>query len=186
MSALFLDRDGVINENREQHVRCWQDFQFLPGAVQSLATLSRAGFQLVVLTNQSIIGRGLVSWSAVRDIHERMCRAVSRAGGTIADILVCPHPPDAGCACRKPRPGLVLEARRRYCQGESSVHLVGDHLDDVAAAIAGGCHPILVETGRGQQARPEVERQYGARVTYMSSLTGLVEFLVDDWNPTGR
>lgn len=182
--VLLLDRDGVINENRNHYVRSWESFSFLPGALQALADLTRGGYRLVVLTNQSMVGRGLVSWATVQDIHDRMCQAVGQAGGAICDILVCPHAPEAGCACRKPLPGLVLEARRRHGVPPGAAYFVGDHRDDVAAALAGGCRPVLLATGRGSSVRAEVEEQWGDAVLYLPDLPAVAHHLLAA-GPTG-
>lgn len=176
-ATLLLDRDGVINEEREGYVRNLSEFRFLPGAVEALATLSRAGYRLVVVTNQSMVGRALASLADVEALHAHMRREVARAGGFIADILVCPHAPQDNCSCRKPRPGLVLKARRRYGLRALSSYMVGDNITDVIAAISGGCRPILVNTGHGQDARAEVERRYGSMVTYLEALPQVSEFL---------
>src|SRR5215212_1723921 len=146
MRALLLDRDGVICENRSGYVRSPEQFRFLPGALDALAHLSHAGFRLIVVTNQSMVGRGIVPRARLDDIHQLMRDEVERAGGAIADVLVCTHAPDAGCRCRKPEPGLILEAMNRHGFG-GDVYFVGDHTDDVTAALRAGVRPIHVETG---------------------------------------
>lgn len=176
--TLLLDRDGVINENREDYVRSWEDFQFIPGAVESLAALSQAGFRLVIVTNQSMVGRGLVARADLDAIHTQLRRVVARAGGNISDILVCPHAPQDSCSCRKPLPGMILEAQRRFMLAKETVYFVGDHIHDVQAALAGGCRPILVETGRGRVVRAEVERQYGQTVEYLPDLVAVARCLL--------
>lgn len=174
---LFLDRDGVICENQDAYIRSWDEFRFLPGAIESLVSLSQA-FRLVVVTNQSALGRGLVTTAAMDEIHARMCRAVEERGGTIEAVLVCPHLPETDCRCRKPKPGLIIEARRRFGIGDGAPFFIGDHLDDMSAAIAAGCKAILVETGRGGAARPAVEQQYGDLVTYLAGLQAAAQFVL--------
>src|SRR5262245_64756620 len=105
--AVFLDRDGVLNVNLDAHVRSWDEFQFLDGALAAVRRLHEAGWSLVVVTNQAAIGRGLMTAGAVADIHARMCAAVAAAGGAIARVEHCPHHPDDGCDCRKPKPGML-------------------------------------------------------------------------------
>lgn len=176
-SVLFLDRDGVICENRADYVRSWDQFCFLPGALDAVATLTRAGYRLIVVTNQSMVGRGLAPRAELDQIHRLMCAEIERAGGRITDILVCDHHPEAGCPCRKPRPGLLLQACERHGISPASAVMVGDHVDDVAAALAAGCRPIHVMTGRGPGARAEVRRRYGDRVTYLPGLPAVAAFL---------
>jgi len=108
--AIFLDRDGVICENRPDHVKSWDEFRFLPGALAGLAQLFGSEFAKVVVTNQAVINRGIVSASALNDIHARMLAEVERTGGHIDRVMICPHRPDENCVCRKPRPGMIFQA----------------------------------------------------------------------------
>lgn len=148
--AVFVDRDGVICHNRADHVKSWDEFVFLPGAVDALAQLSRAGFYVVVVTNQAVINRGIISAETVHEIHRRMTQAVERAGGWIAQTLYCPHRPDEQCACRKPAPGMILTAARALDVDLPLSYMVGDAATDVSAGLAAGCgRCYLVLTGRG-------------------------------------
>jgi len=108
--AVFLDRDGVINHNRSDYVKSWKEFVFLPGALEAIARLAASAYAIVVVTNQSAIGRGIIPVEAVDDIHRRMVRRVQSAGGRIDAVSLCPHRPDEGCLCRKPAPGMLWEA----------------------------------------------------------------------------
>jgi D-glycero-D-manno-heptose 1,7-bisphosphate phosphatase len=142
--AVFVDRDGVIIRNRADYVRAWSETELLPGAVEALATLSQNGHRVVVVTNQSAIGRGIVSRKEVRSIHRHIAEAVERAGGRIDSFLVCPHTPEAGCSCRKPRPGLLLKAQRQMKIDLASAYMVGDQPSDVEAARRAGCRPVML------------------------------------------
>lgn len=146
-AAVFVDRDGVINEERREYVTRWSEFRFLPGAVEALVALSQAGLRVLVITNQSAIHRGLASRDDVRRLHRRMIASVARAGGRVDGVYVCPHRPDEGCACRKPRPGLLLRAAARHRLDLARCYLIGDKLSDIAAGLAVGCRCILVTTG---------------------------------------
>jgi len=150
LSAVFLDRDGVINENRDDYVKSWGEFRFLPGAPEAVARLSRAGLRIFVVTNQSVINRGLVSRSRIDALNARMVRELRRRGGSIEAVACCPHRPDEGCDCRKPRAGLFLELSRRYAIDLSAAAVVGDALSDIEAGKAAGCRTVLVLTGRGR------------------------------------
>ncbi len=151
--TVFLDRDGVINRHRPgDYVKSWDEFQFLPGARRAIARLTTAGFRLFVVTNQACVGKEIVSWAAMQDIHARMTREVARAGGRIEAVLCCPHLADAGCGCRKPAPGLLTRAREEYGVDLTRAILVGDSVKDVQAAAAVEMPAIMVFCGAGRAA----------------------------------
>lgn len=149
VTAIFLDRDGVINENRTDHVKSWAEFRFLPGAPEAVARLSRAGLRIFVVTNQAVVNRGLVSDGTVGAVNHRMVRELRRHGGRIEAVACCPHRPEERCTCRKPRPGLLLALALRYGVDLQAAAVVGDALTDIQAGQAAGCHTVLVLTGRG-------------------------------------
>jgi D-glycero-D-manno-heptose 1,7-bisphosphate phosphatase len=151
MRAVFLDRDGVINENRTDHVTSWAEFRFLPGALDAIARLSAAGAQIFVVTNQAIVNRGLVPRTTVDDINRRMTDTIVRHGGHITAIAYCPHRPDERCGCRKPQPGLILDLMARHRLDPRDCLVIGDALSDVDAGRAAGAATMLVRTGRGRE-----------------------------------
>ena len=155
--AVFVDRDGVINQNLAEYVRSWEAFSFLPGARGALRRLHEAGWPTVVVTNQSGVGRGVLPLEQVAEIHERMRAAIEEAGGRVAAVMLCPHHPDEGCDCRKPAPGLLREAAELLSIDLARSWMVGDHPTDAAAARAAGCRPILVRSGRGSADELEGE-----------------------------
>jgi D-glycero-D-manno-heptose 1,7-bisphosphate phosphatase len=153
VKAVLLDRDGVINVDQEGYVTSWSQFRFLPGALEGLRQLTAAGCRLAVVTNQAVIGRGLASAAQVEEVNARMVSALAEGGARIDAVLYCPHAPEESCACRKPRPGLLMEAGRRLGVAPADTCVIGDWVDDIAAARAAGCAvPILVLTGRGRRA----------------------------------
>jgi D-glycero-D-manno-heptose 1,7-bisphosphate phosphatase len=154
--AIFLDRDGVINENLAGHVRSWEAFRFLPGALDAIRALSALGLPIFVVTNQAVIARGLASRECVEEIHRRMLAQIRRAGGAIAEVLYCPHEPDAGCRCRKPAPGMLLAAARRHDLDLRRSVIIGDAVTDLQAGRRAGCRTVLVQTGRGRDALREL------------------------------
>ncbi len=148
-AALFLDRDGVLNENRPGHVRSWEEYRFLPGVKDALARAARTEFAIVVVTNQSVIGRGFATRNTVEDIHRRMTAEIAASGGRVDAVYLCPHAPEDGCDCRKPRPGMLLAAAREMGLDLARSWMVGDAATDVAVAQAAGVRPVLVLSGRG-------------------------------------
>jgi D-glycero-D-manno-heptose 1,7-bisphosphate phosphatase len=155
VKAVFLDRDGVINADQDGYVTSWSQFRLLPGALEGLRQLSAAGYRLAVVTNQAVVGRGLASAAEVGELNARMVSALAEGGARIDAVLSCLHAPEDGCACRKPQPGLLIEAGRRLGVAPADTCVIGDWVDDIAAARAAGCAvPILVLTGRGRRALP--------------------------------
>jgi D-glycero-D-manno-heptose 1,7-bisphosphate phosphatase len=149
-AAVFLDRDGVINRDRPDYVKSWEEFEFLPGVLEAFRVLASGPHQVVVVSNQSGIGRGLVGRGTVDEIHAHMTEAVRRSGGRIDAVYYCPHRPDEDCPCRKPRPGLILRAARELDIDLAASWLVGDDLRDLETAEAAGVRPVLVRTGHGR------------------------------------
>jgi D-glycero-D-manno-heptose 1,7-bisphosphate phosphatase len=179
-SAVFLDRDGVINENRADYVKSWEEFVFLPNVFEPLRQLAQNGLLTIVITNQSAINRGLVSRETVETIHRQMCEVVSRNGGRIDAVLTCPHRPNENCRCRKPRPHLFLQAAERFDLDLSRSYLIGDALCDIAAGLAVACRPILVLTGLGREGLVRLKaRGYdGYRVA--TDLKEAVEWILEN------
>lgn len=150
--AIFLDRDGVINENRVDHVKNWTEFTFVPGAASAIAALTRLQAPIFIVTNQAIVNRRLVSTDALDDIHQRMARHLRGLGARIDAVLCCPHMPRERCACRKPEPGLLLTAATRFEVDLRRSVFVGDATTDVVAGKRVGCRTVLVLTGRGRDS----------------------------------
>ncbi len=143
--AILFDRDGVLNRRIVGgYVLRPDDFEWLPGARAALAHAHGAGLICAVVTNQACIGRGLVSADGVRAIHDRMLAEAAVAGGRIDGVFVCPHRPEDGCGCRKPRPGLLHEAARTLRLDLSASVLIGDSPTDIEAAAAAGVRAIRV------------------------------------------
>ena len=149
MSTVFIDRDGVINENRDDYVKSWSEFRFIAGAREAIARLTRAGHTIVVCTNQAAIARGQVSIEVVEDIHRRMVAEIAAVGGEVTKVYYCPHAKDANCSCRKPRPGMLLRARDELDVDLNDAVFIGDSITDVQAGLAAGVRSILVLSGLG-------------------------------------
>lgn len=150
LRAVLLDRDGVLNVNRPDHVRCSAEWEWLPGAQDACRRMNSAGLQLAVVTNQAGVGRGLIDELRLQDIHAHMHAGLDAAGARVASVHYCPHTADTGCACRKPRPGLLVEALQSLGVHPSEAAMVGDHDSDLRAAAATGVVSVHVRTGRGE------------------------------------
>ncbi|MBZ0299826.1 MAG: HAD family hydrolase [Anaerolineae bacterium] len=148
--AIFLDRDGVINENRPDHVKTWEEFEWLPGVLTSIQRLSQTGLPIFIITNQAIISRGLAAETTVQDIHARMITTIEQAGGHIDRAYYCPHDLHERCECRKPKPGMLKQAAQEFGIDLTRSFLVGDSWSDIEAGLAVGTSSILVMTGRGR------------------------------------
>lgn len=162
--AIFLDRDGVICKNRPDYVKSWAEFVFLPGAKKAVARLSEAGLDIVIVTNQSSINRGIVSTKVVDEINQRMICELEKVGGKVKAVFVCPHRPEEGCDCRKPRPGLLKQAAGELDLDLEGCYLVGDSSWDIEAGRKVGCRTVLVLSGltSEEEAAEAVKADYVA------------------------
>lgn len=148
--SIFLDRDGVIIENRKDYVKSWEEVCFLSGVFESLQRLGQSHYRIVLVTNQSAVGRGILPLDRAMDINQRIIGEIEAQGGRIDANYLCPHRPDEGCACRKPAPGMLLKGKMDLGLNLEDSFLVGDAASDIEAAWAVGAKGILVLTGRGQ------------------------------------
>jgi D-glycero-D-manno-heptose 1,7-bisphosphate phosphatase len=146
---VILDRDGVINYDSEAYIKSPDEWRPLPGSLEAIAELSKHGRRVVVVSNQSGIGRGLFSEAVLAAIHAKMVGAIEAAGGAISGVYHCPHLPKDKCACRKPAPGMLEQIARDFGCTLTGVPFVGDKVSDVRAAEAVRARPILVRTGHG-------------------------------------
>lgn len=177
---IILDRDGVINEDSEHYIRSAAQWTPLPGAIEAIARLSRAGWTLAVATNQSGIARGYFDEAALAAMHRKMLELVAAAGGAIAHIAYCPHGPDDRCSCRKPLPGLLDQiAAALDLDSLDDAWMVGDSLRDIQAGQAAGCRTALVRTGKGRLAEGKLAQLDSTRpVVVADSLADFAERLL--------
>ncbi len=150
---VILDRDGVLNREADDggYVLDPSQFIWIPGALEALGMLRRAGIYLSVATNQAGVGRGLMTLAQLEAVHERMRTEALRGGGALDTVVVCPHAPEAGCDCRKPAPGLIREALRLSGIAAAESLVVGDAQRDLEAAARAGVAAALVRTGKGRE-----------------------------------
>lgn len=144
--AVFLDRDGVLTRERPDYVKIPKELEILPGIEAPLREIKKRGFQIVIITNQSVIGRGLTTHYEISRIHEKLRVELALLGCRIDAIYYCPHRPDEGCNCRKPEPGLILKASRELGIDTSRSWMIGDKEIDLEAARRAGCRGIRVPT----------------------------------------
>ncbi len=164
MKLVILDRDGTINHDSDKYIKSPAEWKPIKGSLEAIARLTQAGFRIVVATNQSGIGRGLFDMATLNAIHDTMHRAVHLAGGRIDAIFFCPHAADAGCDCRKPRPGMLKEISQRLNVSLRDVPMVGDSRKDLDVAVAAGARPVLVLTGNGKKTRDAGDLPGGTEV----------------------
>ena len=146
--TIFLDRDGVINHDSADYIKHRSEFKFLPKSLEAFGLLKQNGFTTIVITNQSAIGRKMISKRELDYIHTMMKTSVQTSGGEITDIFFCPHMPEDQCDCRKPKPGLIYQAKKKYRIDLATAIMVGDSAKDIECARNAGCkYALLVKTG---------------------------------------
>ncbi len=150
MALIILDRDGVINEDSDDYIKSPDEWHAIPGSLEAITTLSQNGYQVIIATNQSGIGRKLFTIDDLNAIHLKMKSHLAQYGGVIDAIFFCPHQPKDDCNCRKPKPGLYNDISERLRVSLNKVYCVGDKMTDIKAIQSAGGKPVLVRTGKGQ------------------------------------
>ena len=176
MKLVLLDRDGVINEDSPNHIKSVDEWLPYRTSIAAIARLKQHGLKVAICTNQSGIGRGLISRAELNAIHEALQGAVGALAGSLDGIFYCPHVPEAGCECRKPAPGLLLEAMRKLDEKPEQTVFIGDSRKDLDAASAAGCRAYLVRTGNG--AGVETSGQSTKAVAVFDDLAETVDNLI--------
>jgi histidinol-phosphate phosphatase family protein len=166
LRVVFLDRDGVINRNRDDYVKSVDEFELIPGALEGIRELNQAGWKVVVISNQACVGKGILSDEALAEIDSHMVAVILRAGGQIEASYYCVHTPDEGCDCRKPEPGLILKAGRELGFDPKGSVFVGDAAGDVLAGRLAGCRTVVVLCGR---TSPEAARAIDPAPDYIAA-----------------
>jgi len=150
--AIFLDRDGVLIENRSDYVRDWSQVRIFSKAIEALSLVSAKRYKVVIITNQSGIGRKFISAETAHEINQKLVDVIEESGGQIDGVYMCPHRPEEQCSCRKPRPGLILQAARELALDLQRSWMIGDAWSDLLAGKDAGIHGIImVRTGRGTE-----------------------------------
>ena len=158
--VVFLDRDGVINYDSPEYIKNRSEFKFIPGSIEAVTDLTQNGFTSIVISNQSALSRKLISPEELDDIHKMMKKTIASTGGWITEIFFCPHMPDDGCECRKPEPGLIFRAQRKYNISLVDSVMVGDSIKDIECARNAGCGAaVLVKSGNNREAANALRRK---------------------------
>jgi D-glycero-D-manno-heptose 1,7-bisphosphate phosphatase len=178
MNLIILDRDGTINEDREDYVKSPDEWVPLPGALEAIARLNHAGWRTVVASNQAGLGRGLFDMAALNAIHAKMNAMLAKVGGRIDAVFFCPHTPEEPCDCRKPMPGLFQQIGERFAVDLTTVPVVGDSLRDLQAGASVGCPAHLVRTGKGSLTEGGGQLQQIPGVQVHDDLVAFAEFLI--------
>ncbi|GAB3262521.1 HAD family hydrolase [Chitinimonas naiadis] len=151
MKLVILDRDGVINQDRDDFVKSEAEWVPIEGSLEAIALLNHAGWRVVIASNQSGIGRGFFGMAELNAMHDKLHRLLAGVGGRLDAIFFCPHTADMKCDCRKPKPGMYLDIAQRFDIRLENTPVIGDSLRDLEAAEAVGAEPILVRTGKGEK-----------------------------------
>ena len=151
MKLIILDRDGVINKDSDNFIKTVDEFIPLPGSLEAIARLNKAGYSIAIATNQSGVARGYYDEAELRAMHNKLSNLLDEHGGHIDHIAYCPHGPDDQCDCRKPKAGMLLQIQQHFNTELKDVIVVGDSLRDLQSAQAVGARPVLVKTGKGQR-----------------------------------
>jgi D-glycero-D-manno-heptose 1,7-bisphosphate phosphatase len=177
LKLIILDRDGVINRDSDNYIRTVDEFIPLPGSIEAIARLNQAGYRVAVATNQSGIARGYFDLETLHAMHEKLRSELAAYGGAIDMIAYCPHGPEEGCNCRKPKPGMYQAIGKRLDTPLQGVPIIGDSLRDLQAAQQVGARPILVRTGKGERTLAKGEGVEGIPV--YDNLAAAVTALLD-------
>lgn len=180
MRLVILDRDGVINEDSDDYIKSPDEYIPIPGSLEAIARLKKAGFTVVVATNQSGIGRGYFDLDTLNAMHDKLKWLLAEVDGSVDGIFYCPHTPEDHCDCRKPAPGLYRQISQHFNTELTGVPVIGDSLRDIEAAWAVGAAPVLVRTGKG--SRTLAAGKELADIPVYDDLAGAVDALLENEN----
>jgi D-glycero-D-manno-heptose 1,7-bisphosphate phosphatase len=180
MKLIILDRDGVINHDSDEFIKSPEEWLPIDGSLKAISRLHRNGYRVVVITNQSGIARGLFDIDKLNRIHQKMMHEVQENGGQIDSVLFCPHGPDDGCNCRKPKTGMYEELAERLQVKLNGVIAVGDSERDLVSARAVGAQPVLVKTGKGMRTLASADPASLEDVPVYDDLEAAVEAILQD------
>ena len=178
--AVFLDRDGVINHNLTNYVQSTENVHIIPRSLQAIANLTKSEYAIVIVTNQSAIGRRLITPEIAQQINKFILGKIQSTNGVIDGVYVCPHHPKTNCACRKPKPGMLMQAATDLNLDLEKSWLIGDAITDIQAAIAAKVNPILVSTGRGAEQASNLDNNTLAHIPFVKDLYEAADYVLSD------
>lgn len=178
MKLIILDRDGVINQDSDDYIKNPDEWIPVAGSLEAIARLNRAGYTVAVATNQSGLSRGYFELRDLSAMHRKMETLLSEHGGQIDAVFYCPHGPDEGCDCRKPKPGLLHEIGERFQVDLNNVYFIGDTISDMKAAAASGVKPVLVRTGKGETTEQLLQENDFSHVPVYPDLSAAVDSIL--------
>lgn len=187
MKLIILDRDGVINHDRDDYVKSAAEYVPIEGSIEAVARLHKAGFTVVIATNQSGLARGKFELEDLEAMHEKLTALVEEQGGELGGIFYCPHQPEDNCKCRKPKPGMLDAIEAEFNTSVESSYFIGDSLRDLQAGVLKGCKPLLVKTGNGEKtlaqlADPQLQTDSpiltAEQVILFDNLSAAVDFIL--------
>jgi D-glycero-D-manno-heptose 1,7-bisphosphate phosphatase len=178
MKVVVLDRDGVINQDSDNYIKSEDEWLPIAGSIQAIADLCKAGYQVMVATNQSGLGRKLFDEYALARMHHKLRSMVEDAGGAVAGIFYCPHTPEQHCDCRKPGVGLLQQIEREFGCSLAGCYFVGDSYKDIETALAFRCIPVLVRTGKGRETEKYINRKGSSGIPVFENLADAVQQLL--------
>ena len=171
---IILDRDGVINYDSSDYIKSPKEWRPIPQSIEAIKLLTDNDFNIIIITNQSGINRGIISYQAFTEINMKMLDVINKAGGSIHSILYCPHTPDENSKMRKPLPGMFIEASSRFNFDPKKTFAIGDSPRDIQAAKDANCIPLAVRTGNGEQ----IEKHNKYKVKIFDDLKCAVDFVI--------
>ena len=174
---VLLDRDGVINYDSDDFIKTPEEWKPIPGSLEAIALFNNNGYKVIVITNQSGLGRGLYTESTLFEMHKKMHRLIREKGGEIDAIYICPHTPDDLCLCRKPKPGLLTRFAKEKGTSLADCYFIGDKSTDIQAAEAAGAKPMLVKTGKGQKT---IENNPNIKHPIFENLYDAAQFIISE------
>jgi D-glycero-D-manno-heptose 1,7-bisphosphate phosphatase len=178
MKLIVLDRDGVINQDSDAYIRSVDEWIPIEGSLEAIARLNHGGYTVVVASNQSGIARGYFDIETLSAMHRKMDSMLASVGGRVDAVFYCPHGPDDGCSCRKPKPGMLLEIGQRFNVPLSNVIFIGDSVADIKAATSASAKTMLVRTGKGIKAEKILQAQYKAAIPVYDDLAAAVDIIL--------
>jgi len=173
---IILDRDGVINHDSDYYIKNPDEWIAIDNSLAAIADLTRAGYQVIIATNQSGVGRGYYDLPMLEKIHQKLHQEVEKAGGKITEIFFCPHLPGESCHCRKPQPGMLSQISEKYDLNKNETYFIGDSISDIQAAQAAGFIPGLVLTGNGKKTLANYPEAH--KVKQFADLAAVANFLI--------